>query len=283
MSRKVIITADSTCDLSPELIEKYQVKIIPLVVGLDGTDYLDGVDITPDDIYKTYDEKKILPKTSANTIVTYQEIFQKYVDDGFDVFHVALSSKISSTCNNAKLASEEFQNVKVLDSLALSTGCALLIIKAAHLADKGYSAQEIYDVMVEKTSKVSTSFVLDTLEYMYKGGRCSSVAALGANLLKLKPEIDMHEGSLGVGKKYRGALSVVLPQYVKNQLEGRDDLDLNRIFITHTQMPDPALVDLVRKEIKKYANFKDIYETTAGSTITSHCGKGCLGILFMTK
>lgn len=281
--RKVIITSDSTCDLSKELVAEYGVHIISLHVTLDGKNYRDGVDISIDDIYSVYKEKKLLPKTAAVSIGEYSDIFRKYLDEGFEVVHFSLSSKLSSSYVDAKMAAEEFDGVEVVDTKRLSTGSGLLIIKGCELADQGLSAKEISEKVAPMADKISTSFILDTLEFMHKGGRCSTVAALGANFLKLKPSIEMPDGALVVGKKYRGNLKSVLQQYVQNRLEGRDDLDLERIFITHTNMDDPEIVPMVQNEIKKYANFKRIHETIASCTVVSHCGPNTLGILFMTK
>ena len=280
---KVIITADGTCDLPKELIAEYNVHIIPLYVTLDDKSYRDGIDITMDDIFETYKEKKILPKTAAVAMGEYGDIFEKYVNDGFEVVHIALSSELSASCRNAQLAAEDLEGVEVVDSRHLSTGFGLLVLKAAKLAQEGFSAKEIAEKISPLTSKVDTSFVLNTLEFMHKGGRCSSVAALGANLLKLKPTIEMPAGSLVVGKKYRGNLKAVLQQYVQDKLEGRTDIDPDCMFVTHTTMDDDEIVPMVKEEIRKYIKMDKIYESTASCTISSHCGPNTLGILFMTK
>jgi DegV family protein with EDD domain len=284
MSKKVILTADSTCDLSAELVERYGVVILPLHVVLDDAGYDDGVDIQPDDIYRTYGEKKILPKTAAVSMGEFLEFFTPYVEQGCEVVHINLGSGLSATHNNARLAAAELEGVYVVDSCNLSTGSGLLVIEAANRVAAGLSAQQIASEVQSLASKVSASFVLDTLEFLHKGGRCSSLAMMGANMLQLKPciEVDNTSGKMGVGKKYRGALDKCLQQYVKDRLEGHTDICTNHIFITHSGISEERIA-LVKAEIEKYLSFDEIFITRAGCTVSSHCGPNTLGILYMTK
>lgn len=284
MSKKVVLIADSTCDLSADLIEKYEVVINPLHVVLDDVSYNDGVDIQPDDIYRTYAEKKILPKTAAVSMGEFSDLFASYTKQGFDVVHINLGSGLSVTHNNARLAASEMEGVYVVDSCNLSTGSGLLVIEAAKRVVSGMPAAQIAEEVQALASKVSASFVLDTLEFLHKGGRCSSLAMMGANMLQLKPciEVDNTSGKMGVGKKYRGTLDKCLQQYVKDRLEGRTDIRKDRIFITHSGISEER-INLVKAEVEKYQHFDEILITRAGCTVSSHCGPNTLGILFMTK
>ena len=277
------ITADSACDLSPALREQYNIGIISLPVTVGDRTGLDGIDILPDDLYRYVEESGSLPSTAAVNPMQYTEFFQQQLEDCDAVIHISLGSKISSSHQNARLAAAEFSTVSVVDSDNLSTGYGHVVLYAAELAQCGdLTPEEIVDKVRTIIPKVSAGFVLGRLDYMKKGGRCSTVAALGANLLKLKPSIAVKDGTMGVVKKYRGSLEKCLKDYVADQLNGREDLVLDRIFITHSGV-SPETVEMVRQEIQKYANFKEITETRAGCTISAHCGPDCLGILFVTK
>lgn len=279
---KIKITCDSTCDLTKELYEKYDVEVAALGVNLGEVYYHDGVDVTAEDIFAFVGENGTLPKTSAVSIAEYNDMFKKHVDEGCSVIHINISSELSASYQNACLAASELENVYVIDSRNLSTGSGLLVIKACELAETGMSAAEIADELRGLTEKVDASFVLQTLEYLQKGGRCSSVVALGANLLQLRPEIEVSDGKMGVGRKYRGKMDKSVKDYVKGRLENRDDIDLSRIFVTHTTMPQ-EVVDMVIKTVKEFHPFVEVIETVAGCTISSHCGPGCLGVLFFKK
>jgi len=280
---KVKIISDSTCDLSSDLINKYDIEILPLAVTLGERTGGDGVDITPEDIYSFVTETGELPKTSAVNVADYEDVFRSWVDKGYAVVHFNISSGFSCTHQNARLAADEFDNVFVVDSRNLSTGQGLVVIHGAEMAQNGASAEEIYNACTELTEKVEASFVIDKLDYLRKGGRCSAVAALGANLLKLKPCIEVRNGGMEVGKKYRGKIGAVMLEYVNERLSGRNDLRLDRIFLTHTKCDD-ADIEAVRRRISELQpGFKEIIETTAGSTITTHCGPGTMGILFIRK
>lgn len=280
---KIKITSDSTCDLSPELIEKYNIDILPLYVGM-GDDVLkDGVEATPEDIYAFVDKTGILPKTSAPNLADLTELFEKYTKDGYEVVHFSISADFSSSYTTACLAAEEVGNVKVVDTRNLSTGSGLVVLHGCEMAQNGATADEIQKECSELTGRVEASFVVDSIDYLHKGGRCSSVAALGANLLKLKPCIEVIDGKMQSAKKYRGLIDRVILNYVTDRLNGRDDIDKHRIFITHTKCSE-QIVEEVRKKINQLSpGFDEILETTAGCTITSHCGPYTLGILFIRK
>lgn len=285
MAKPVLLSADSTCDLSPELIEKYHVLRIPLHVLLEEKSYRDGVDLTPDEIYRVYREKKVLPKTAAINAAGYAEIFRPYLDQGYEVVHIALGSALSSTCHNSCLAAQENEGLYVVDSASLSSGSGLLVIEAAERIAAGMPAAQVAEEVRALVPRVRASFVIDSLEFLHKGGRCSALAMLGSNLLQIKPCIVVDEkagGKMSVGKKYRGALERVLEQYVADQLQGRTDLKPDRIFITHGGIAQ-KYIDVAYREIPKYADFKEILVTHAGCTICSHCGPGTLGVLFLTK
>lgn len=279
---RIKISADSTCDLSPELIEKYNIGITPLYIEKGGQNCRDGIDITPQEIFDYVRSGKGVCRTAAVNVGDYTAFFKKCRENYDAVIHFNISSDFSSCYQNACTAAAEFENVYVVDSRNLSTGIALLVLDAAERAEKGGAPQEIAALMRETAEKVEASFVIDTLFYLQKGGRCSTLAALGANLLKLKPCIEVKDGKMGVGKKYRGPFARCLEQYVKDRLSGAEDIDPHRIFITHSGV-DPQLVEIVRKAIGQCQNFEEVLETRAGCTISSHCGDGCLGILYLHK
>lgn len=280
--KKVIITSDSTCDLGAEIIEKFNIGIMPLGVTLGDKSYRDGVDITADDIYAYYDETKVLPKTSAINIAEATDFFQKYVDEGYAVVHFTISSEMSGTYRNCSLAAEEFDDVYVVDTHNLSTGGGLLVLKAVDMANEGLSAKEIAEKITDYVPCVDASFVIDNLEYLHKGGRCSAVAALGANLLKLKPCITVKNGKMGVEKKYRGKYVDTLKEYVKDRIGDYSDISLERVFVTHAGC-DPEVVDTIAALVKETAPFAELNVTRAGCTISSHCGANTLGVLFIRK
>ena len=278
----IIITSDSTTDLSAELKERYNIKTLPLKVNLGDKTYTDGVDITPDDIYAHHAKTGELPKTSAANMSDCIDFFQAFVDEGKTVIHFTLSSEMSSTYNNCRMAGEEFENVYVIDTKNLSTGGGLLVIAAAEMAKQGMSAPEIVENIDKLVPCVDASFVIDKLDYLHKGGRCSAVAVLGANLLKLKPCIEVKNGSMGVGKKYRGRYLDVLLQYIEERIGDASDIDLERVFVTHAGV-DEEIVNKVAEKVKESAPFKEVFITRAGCTISSHCGADTLGVLFVRK
>ena len=280
---KIKITADSTCDLSPELVSKYDIEILPLYIIKDGSAYKDTKEISPQDIFDHVSKGGAITSTSAVNVDDYIGYFKTFSEEYDAVIHLDISADFSSCYQNACIAAKEYDNVYVVDTRNLSTGSGLLVLEAAELAEKGESAENIAKALTDLTSKVEASFVIDKLDYLRKGGRCSALAALGANLLSLRPCIEVKEGKMGVGKKYRGVFQKCIMQYVKERLEGRTDINTKRIFITHPPFEYPGLVDAVRQEIGKYIQFDEILETNAGCTVSSHCGPGTLGILFMRK
>lgn len=284
MSRPIALCADSTCDLGSELCAKYQVNLVPFNVILEDKQYLDGITITPDDIYATYREKKVLPHTAAVNISTYEEAWKPFLDQGMDVIHLSLGHALSSSAQNARLAAEELENVWVIDTCNLSTGSGLLVIEAAKRIAQGMEAAQIAEEVQAMTSRCHASFVLDTLEFLHKGGRCSAVAMLGANMLQLKPciEVNNADGSMGVGKKYRGTIVKAREQYVRDQLARYDNIDYEKIFITHSGTSDERIEE-VRRVVEQCGKFENIYVTRAGCTISCHCGPETLGVLFLTK
>lgn len=284
MANKIILSADSTCDLGDELKARYQVHYYPYHIILEDKAYRDNVDITPDDLYQAYWDRKVLPKTAAIGAGEYHTHFQQWVADGYDVIHINLGSALSAAYQNCCIAAQELGHVYPIDSCSLSTGTGLLVIEAAKRIAMGMEASQIQKEVQALTAKTHASFILDTLEFMHAGGRCSSVVKLGANLLHLKPciEVDNHNGAMNVGKKYRGDLRKVLEQYTADKLQNRDDLRLERVFITHSGI-NAEYIEQVKKAIRRYADFQEIHVTRASCTISSHCGPNTLGVLFLTK
>lgn len=282
MQNNIIISADSTCDLSLELRERYNVSIIPLGVTLGDKTFFDGVDITPDEIYAHHEKTGELPKTTAANVGDCIDYFKPFADEDKTVIHFSLSSEFSSTYNNTCLAASEYENIFVIDTRNLSTGAGLLVIAAAEMAKSGISAEEIVEKIKKIVPCVDASFVIDNLEYLHKGGRCSALAMLGANVLKLKPCIEVKNGKMGVGKKYRGKYGAVLKEYVAERLANPHDIDLDRVFVTHAGV-DMEIVNAVVEQVKNTAPFKEVFLTRAGCTISSHCGADTLGVLFVRK
>lgn len=282
--RKIILSADSTCDLGDELKEKYQVHYYPFHIILEGKDYQDNVDITPGDIFQRYYEKKVLPKTAAINVEEYVNYFRPFVEQGYEVVHLNLGSALSSAHQNCMLAARELEGVYPVDSGNLSTGIGHLVLDAGEMIKEGLGAEEIAGKLNQRKNLVHSSFILDTLKFMSAGGRCSNVMALGANLLNIKPciEVNNKDGSMDVGKKYRGSLKKVLPLYVKDKLQEYQGICTDKIFITHSGI-DQEYIELVKEAIQEEKEFQNIYVTRASCTISCHCGPNTLGILFETK
>ena len=278
----VKITADSTCDLSREWIERYGIEIAPLCVVLDGKAYLDGIEITPDEVFAKAEESGKIGSTAAVNVEDYRALFQKHLKDHDGLVHFTISSDMSSCYQNACVAAGEFDNVFVVDSESLSTGIGHLVLDAAEMAEQDASAKEIFDALEEKKKHLDVSFVLNTLAYLRMGGRCSSVAALGANLLGLKPCIEVKNGKMGVGKKYRGQLDHCLQKYVADRLSDAESVDPRRIFITDSGVSD-EIFEAVSAEVLRHVPFEQVIHTRAGCTVSNHCGPNCLGILFYRK
>lgn len=282
MNSNVVITSDSTTDLSKELRERYNVTVMPLKITLGDKTYTDGVDINPDDIYAHHDKTGELPKTAATNVGDCIDFFKPFCEAGKTVIHFTISSDMSSTYNNACIAAEEVGNVYVIDTKNLSTGGGLLVVAAAEMIANGLSAEETVQKTRALVPCVDASFVIDSLEYLYKGGRCSAVAMFGANLLKLKPCIQVKEGKMDVAKKYRGKFSEVAKQYVSEKISDYSDIDLDRVFVTHAGC-DPELMNELVELVKSKAPFKEVFLTRAGCTVSSHCGANTLGVLFIRK
>lgn len=278
----IIITSDSTCDLSPAQLQAHGVELFPLCIVKDGETYRDGLEIRPADVFAHVAAGGDLCTTTAINVAEYAERFRVYSEQYDAVIHINISSEFSSCHQNAKLAAEEFSNVYVVDSRNLSTGHGHVVLAACDLVESRKSAPEIVAQLEDLIPRVSATFVLDQLDYMKKGGRCSSVVALGANLLKLKPCIEVTDGKMHVGRKYRGNLVKCLQAYVADQLSDLHAIDPRRIFITHTDISDEAL-QTVREAVENTHYFEEIVETEAGCTVSCHCGPGTLGILFIKR
>ncbi len=279
---KIKITSDSTCDLSRALLERYEIEILPLAVSMGDRNYHDGLDIVPSDIYAHVSQGGDLPKTAANNIADYDAVFRRFRNDYDAVIHLNISSEFSSCYQNACLAAAELENVYVVDTRNLSTGHGLLVLKAAELAQSGMDAAAIAEELRADTERVEASFILNQLEYLKKGGRCSAIAVLGANVLKLRPCIEVRDGKMGVGKKYRGAFDKCLQDYITDRLQGREDLDLSRVFVTHSGISQ-ARLDSAVEAVRAMQPFREVLVTQAGCTISSHCGPDTIGVLFMRK
>ena len=276
------ILSDSTCDLSPEQLKKYNIRLMPLYVRLGDGEYRDGVDIHPDDIYAHVAAGGELAATAAVNMADYVQVFSEYSRKVDFVLHIDISADFSCCYQNARLAAAEYDNVYVVDSRNLSTGHGLVVLEAARLAESGMAPAEIVRRLNELTARVRASFILDRLDYMKKGGRCSSVAVLGANLLRLRPCIQVRDGKMGVEKKYRGSFEKCVRDYITDRLAGRNDLDLRRVFITHSGV-SREVEQLAVETVRSLQPFEEICVTRAGCTVSSHCGPGTLGVLFIEK
>ena len=282
MSKPVIISADSTVDLSPELIERFQIRILPLTITLGDDVFKDGHGFTPLDMYERFRKDGTLPKTSAPGVQELMDFFGPLTEAGYEVVHLDISSELSNTFNAARLAAAELEGVYPVDSRMLSTGIGLLAIEGAECRDRGMSAAEIAAHLESLTEKVNTSFVLDTLEYMWKGGRCTGVTALGANLLRLKPGLEMKDGRLGVYKKYRGHIEHVYRQYITERVQGKA-IRPGHVFLTESGEIDPAVVAEMEKLIYELTGCREVHHTLAGCTVSTHCGPKTLGVLFIEE
>jgi len=277
------ISADSTCDLSPAILEKYNIGILPLYIIFGSESRRDGIDCTREDIFAHVKETGKLCSTAAVTVGDYQDWFAKELEGHEELVHFTISSDMSACYQNACLAAAEFPGrVHVVDARNLSTGIGHLAIDAALLAAEGKTGAEIKAILDEKKKKLNVSFVLETLDYLHKGGRCSTVAALGANLLGLKPCIEVHDGAMGVGKKYRGRMEKVYAEYIRDRLSDRDDVDYSRIFVTDSGLA-PGMAETLVELVRSLGPFEEVIHTDAQSTICNHCGPGCMGILYYNK
>ena len=285
MPRPVCITYDSTCDLTPQLLERFHIRTVPLTIQSGERVFPDDGHYTSSDLYADYRRNGTLPKTTAVSPEAFKAFFAPILAEGFDIVHIDISSELSCTCQNAVLAAQELAEqgeIHVVDSRQLSTGGGLLALQGARLRDSGMAASDIAAELRHLAPHSDTSFVLDTLEYMWKGGRCSGVAALGANVLKLKPCLEMREGRLVVCKKYRGTMEKVYRQYITERLADKAVVE-DWAFITHSgEVPEETLQGLTEL-VRELAPFKEVFVTQAGCTVSSHCGPGTLGVLFLRQ
>ena len=279
---KIILTSDSTSDLSLELREKINLHIVPLIVNIEGKEHKDGVDINSDFIYESVARTGVLPKTAALSIGEFTEFFESVRENDDDIIlHFSISSGFSSSYQNSVLAGSDLKNVYSFDSQNLSTGIGLIILEADRLIKQGLEIEDIIMRLQEYKERVDASFIIDKLDYLQKGGRCSAVAGLVANLLHLKPCIEVKDGGMGVGKKYRGTFERVLNQYVNDKLTA-GEVETEEVFVTHAGV-DENVVNMVVEKVKSYNIFKNVYVTRAGATVSSHCGRNTLGVLFTKK
>ena len=284
MSKQAIrISADSTCDLSPELLAQYGIETLPLYAVLEGKAYKDGVEITPDDIYAKVKETGKIGSTAAINVDEYLTFFTRLRESCDTIIHFTISSEMSSCYQNACIAAEDVGGIYVIDSRNLSTGIGLMVLRACELAQSGMAAEDIVSYLRDMADRVDATFIPESLDYLKMGGRCSAATALSASLLRIKPCIQVREGTMVVGKKYTGAMEPVLMKYVKDRLSDLEKVDLSRVFITHSGMNKPELVDIVREAVLAIAPFEDVQVTRAGCTVSMHCGPNTLGVLFCKK
>ena len=275
------ISADSTCDLSPELIEKYDIRITPLYIVRDGQSLVDGKDITPDEIYAHVNSGGGMCSTAAVSVYDYTQFFRRQLEDCDAVVHFHISGDMSACYQNACIAAQEVGNVYPVDSRSLSTGIGQLVLEAVQLTREGkLTAQEIAHEMERRRELLDVSFLVERLDFLHKGGRCSGVALLGANMLNLRPCIQVKDGQMMVGKKYRGPYVSCLLQYIRERLKGRDDIDTRRIFITESGGFTPEELAQVEAAVRSCQPFDEVLHTRAGCTVSSHCGPRTLGILY---
>lgn len=282
---KIKVSSDSTCDLSPELYEKYQIGVLPLSVTLGDITGKDGIDITPDKLYAYVAERGILPTTSAINVAEYESYFQEQLKEYDALIHVNIGSEFSSCHQNACIAAEGHDNIFVINSENLSMGQGLLVLEVAEGAETCETLADIQK-LVERiqamTNRVETSFVLDRLDYMRKGGRCSMVTALGATLLNIKPCIEVKNGKMIVAKKYRGNLEKCMKHYVEDRIVGRDDILTNRAFVADSSLRD-NLTQVLNEIVTEKNVFQEILRSRAGSTVCCHCGENTFGVIFIRK
>ena len=279
---RIKILSDSTCDLPKSYWEAHDVTLVPLTVIKNDVAYKDGVDITPADIFAHVAAGGALCSTSAVSVGDYEDLFARFAPDYDAVILINIGSGFSSSHQNALVAAEEYSNVHCVDSKNLSTGQGLVVVRAVELAEAGAEAGQILEVLNALIPKVEASFLVDKLDYLVKGGRCSSAAALGANLLNLKPCIEVRDGKMSVVKKYRGNYAKCLTSYVKDRLADREDVDRKLLFVTSTTV-SPECREAVAEAVNTWGNFQTVMETSAGCTVSCHCGPGTLGLLFLKK
>ncbi|MBQ6399196.1 MAG: DegV family protein [Clostridia bacterium] len=278
---KIKISADSTCDLSPELIRKYGIGITPLSVIIDGQVYHDGIDVTPRDIFRASDAGKSVRTAAVNTY-EYREFFREQLKTNDQLVHICISSEFSTCYADACEAARELEHVYIVDSRNLSTGSGLLVLEGAEMAAKGMEGAEIAETLRRRTGLVDASFVVRTVEYLRRGGRCSGLEAMGAKLLHIRPSIKVTDGRMHPGEKYRGRYEHYLKHYIRDTLAQDADIDFRRVFITHSPSEE-GLVSFAIETVKSYGLFREVLETMAGCTVCTHCGPDTLGLLFMRR
>lgn len=283
---KILLSADTPCDIGPELQARYGVSLFPLHILLGEQSYTDGKDITPEFIYDVWHEKQILPQTAAINPEEYIRYFTPYLEDGYDILHISLGSGLSCSHQNCKIAAESLKgNIYIIDSCSLSAGFGLLVCEAGERIRAGMPAAQVYEEVSALVPKTSASFMVDTLEFLHAGGRCSGLAHLSAEMFKIKPTILVRndlQGSMVVGKKYMGKFDRALLKYVEDTLKGRDDIVTDRCFVSFSTI-DPALEAQVIARVKELQPFAEVFATRASCTISAHCGPNTLGVLFLTK
>lgn len=279
---KVLVVTDSTCDLTQELIEKNDIKVLPLYVTFGEDTYKDGVEMTVDKLYDMVEEKKCLPKTSAASVFDFITFFKPYIDEGYDIFYTGISSKMSSSMQNVINASLELgeNRIFVSDSLNLSSAIGLLVLKACKFRDEGKSAKEIKELIDELAPKVKAGFVIKTMDYLYKGGRCSAISMVFGTILKIKPFIRTKDGAMYVHKKPRGKMSSAIDVMIEEAYEDFGNIDTDYVMVTHSKADEyaPYIIEKLKEK-----GFENVTETKAGCVISSHCGKGTIGILYILK
>ena len=278
---KVRMTADSTCDLSPELLRKYEIGIAPLSVIIDGEVFHDGVDVTPPDIFPAAEAGKS-ERTAAVNTYEYREFFTEQLKNCDEIVHICISSEFSTCYNDAVEAARHFDHVYVVDSRNLSTGSGLLVLEGAEMAAKGMEGKKIAEVLKNRTGLVDASFVVHTVDYLRRGGRCSGLEALGAKMLHIRPSILVRDGKMHPGEKYRGSYEHYLKHYIADMLADDSTIDFNRVFVTHSPSEE-GLVQFAIDTVKSCGLFREVLETMAGCTVCTHCGPNTLGIMFVRK
>ena len=279
---RIKITADSTCDLSEELLKKWDIALMPMHILMGEDSYLDGVTVHPADVFAYVNQGGKMPKSAAANLVEYTEFFAPFAKEYDAVIHISVSSKLSSCFQNAKLAAGEFENVYVVDSQNICTGQGYLVLKAAKWAADGLPPRNITMRLQSLAKRVELSFVLDRLDFMAKSGRCSGVLAFGANILGIKPSLAVIDGELKVVRKYRGSLPICVGKYITDQLANREDIDRSMVFISSTQAK-PGCMEAIKAGLRQYGNFENVYETDIGTTIGGYSGPGTIGIVFARK
>lgn len=280
---KVVIIVDSTCDLPKDLIEKNELIIVPLTVNFPDATYYDGVDITTPELYRLVKEKKTLPKTAAITLGEIYNVFEKYIELGYDIVYTGISSHMSKSYENVVMMSKEFPEgrIEVVDSGNLSTGISLLVLKACQWRDQGKNVHEIAELMRETVPYVRSQFVVDTMDHLHKGGRCSGVAKLFGTILKIKPLIVVRDGKMSVGAKPRGKMEVCLEKLVEMVEQDKEQIDLETVFITHSEADDYC--NYLLKRVTEVLPEANIVTSRAGCIISTHCGQGTIGVLYILK